>query len=167
MTNTSGILNYPEAHFDMVRLGLGLYGFANDPATTSKLLNVISLKSIVSQIHQIGKNESVGYNMGHVASKELRTATVPLGHADGFYRSLGQGKVYVSVKGQKAPVIGKVCMDILMVDVTDIPCEEGDEVIIFDSQEQILEIARQANTISYEILTAFSERIKRVVLNFL
>ena len=163
MTNTSGILNYPEAHFDMVRLGLGLYGFANDLTTTSKLHNVISLKSIVSQIHQIGKNESVGYNMGHVASKELRTATVPLGHADGFYRSLGQGKVFVSVNGQKAPVIGNVCMDMIMVDITDITCEEGDEVIIFDSQEQILEIAKQANTISYEILTAFSERIKRVV----
>ena len=163
MTNTSGILNYPEAHFDMVRLGLGLYGFSNDPATTSKLQNVISLISIISQIHQIGKNESVGYNMGHIASKELRTATVPLGHADGFSRSLGHGKVFVSVNGQKAPVLGNVCMDMIMVDVTDIPCEEGDEVIIFDSQEQILEIAKQANTISYEILTAFSERIKRVV----
>ena len=163
MTNTSGILNYPEAHFDMVRLGLGLYGFANDPAITSKLQNVLSLKSIVSQVHQIDKNESVGYNRGHIALKKLRTATVPLGHADGFFRSLGQGKVFVSVNGQKAPVIGNVCMDMIMVDVTDISCEEGDEVIIFDSQQQILEIAKQANTISYEILTAFSERIKRVV----
>ena len=93
----------------------------------------------------------------------MRTATVPLGHADGFFRSLGQGKVFVSVNGHKAPVIGNVCMDMIMVDVTDIPCEEGDEIIVFDSQQEILEIAKQANTISYEILTAFSERIKRKV----
>jgi len=162
MTNTSGIINFPEAHFDMVRLGIGLYGFANDDTITSKLKNVMSLKSIISQIHQIGKNESVGYNRGFFAPREIRTATIPLGHADGLYRSLGQGKIFVSVNGLKAPIIGNVCMDMIMIDVTDIPCEEGDEVIIFDSQNDILEMARQANTISYEILTSFSERIKRV-----
>ena len=162
MTNTSGILNFPEAHFDMVRLGIGLYGFANDDIITSQLKNVMSLKSLISQIHQIEKNESVGYNRGYFAPKEIRTATVPLGHADGLFRSLGQGRIFVSVNGLKAPIIGNVCMDMIMIDVTDIPCEEGDEVIIFDSQNDILEMARQANTISYEILTSFSERIKRV-----
>ena len=162
MTNTSGILNFPEGHFDMVRLGIGLYGFANDSKTTSRLQNVMRLKSVISQIHHIEKNESVGYNRGFFASHEMKTATIPLGHADGFFRSLGQGKVFVSVNGQKAPVIGNVCMDMIMIDITGISCEEGDEVIIFDNQKQILEIARQANTISYEILTTFSERIKRI-----
>ena len=164
MTNTSGILNFPEAHFDMVRLGIGLYGFANDDIITSKLKNVMSLKSLISQIHHIEKNESVGYNRGFFAPRDIRTATIPLGHADGLYRSLGQGKIFVSVNGLKAPIIGNVCMDMIMIDVTDIPCEEGDEVIIFDSQNDILEMARQANTISYEILTSFSERIKRVAV---
>jgi len=162
MTNTSGILNFPEAHFDMVRLGIGLYGFANDLKTTSKLKNVMSLKSLISQIHHVEENESVGYNRGFFAPGEIITATVPLGHADGFFRSLGQGKVFVSINGQKAPIIGNVCMDMIMIDITGISCEEGDEVIIFDNQKQILEMARQANTISYEILTTFSERIKRI-----
>ena len=164
MTNTSGILNFPEAHFDMVRLGIELYGFANDPKTTSELKNVMSLKSIISQIHQVEESESVGYNRGYFAQGEIRTATLPIGHADGLFRSLGQGKVFVLVKGQEAPIIGNVCMDMIMIDITGISCEEGDEVIIFDSQKQILEMARQANTISYEILTAFSERIKRITI---
>jgi alanine racemase len=164
MTNTSGILNFPEAHFDMVRLGIGLYGFANDLETTLELKNVISLKSLISQIHHVEENESVGYNRGFLASEEIKTATVPIGHADGLFRSLGQGKVFVSVNGQKAPIIGNVCMDMIMIDITGISCEEGDEVIIFDTQKQVLEMARQANTISYEILTTFSERIKRVAI---
>ncbi len=162
MSNTSGILNYPEAHFDMVRLGLGLYGFTNDIQANLKLKNVLSLKSVISQIHEIEENESVGYNRGFISSKTTRTATIPLGHADGFFRSLGQGKVFVKVNGHKAPVIGNVCMDMIMIDVSDIICKEGDAVIIFDSQQEILEIAFQANTISYEILTAFGNRIKRV-----
>ena len=92
----------------------------------------------------------------------MKTATIPLGHADGFFRSLGQGKVFVKINGLKAPVIGNVCMDMIMIDVSDINCEEGDEVIIFDTQKEVLEMAFQAKTISYEILTSFSSRIKRV-----
>jgi alanine racemase len=162
MSNTSGILNYPEAHFDMVRLGLGLYGFSNDQEVNSNLKNVISLKSVISQIHEIDKNESVGYNHGFIAKKHMRTATIPLGHADGFFRCLGQGKVFVKINGKKAPIIGNICMDMVMIDVTDMSCEEGDEVVIFDSQQEILELAFQAETISYEILTAFGSRIKRM-----
>lgn len=164
MSNTSGILNYPEAHFDMVRLGLGLYGFANDSLVNSKLKNVLTLKSVISQIHKIDKNESVGYNRGFISSNKMITATIPLGHADGFFRSLGQGKVFVKINGLKAPVIGNVCMDMIMIDITEIPCEEGDEVIIFDNQQDILEMASQANTISYEILTTFGNRIKRIAI---
>ncbi len=164
MSNTSGILNYPEAHFDMVRLGLGLYGFANDNLINSKLKNVLTLKSVISQIHEIEKNQSVGYNRGFISNNKMRTATIPLGHADGFFRSLGQGKVFVKINGFKAPVIGNVCMDMIMVDVSDIPCQEGDQVIIFDNQDDILEMASQAHTISYEILTSFGNRIKRIAI---
>ena len=162
MSNTSGILNYPEAHFDMIRLGLGLFGFTNDPKLNSKLKNVLTLKTVISQIHIIDKNESVGYNRGFISSKEIRSATLPIGHADGFFRSFGQGKISVNVNGHKAPVIGNVCMDMVMIDVTDIECKEGDEVIIFDSQEDILKLATAADTISYEILTSFTSRIKRI-----
>lgn len=164
MTNTSGILKYPEAHFDMVRLGLGLYGFTNDVSLNSKLKNVLSLKSVVSQIHEVKKNESVGYNRGFIAENAMKTATIPLGHADGFFRCLGQGKVFVKINGHKAPIIGNICMDMVMIDVTDIDCEEGDQVIIFDSRAEVLELAAKANTISYEVLTAFGERIKRLAL---
>lgn len=164
MSNTSGILNYPEAHFDMVRLGLGLYGFSNDRKLNSKLKNVISLKSVISQIHEIHENESVGYNRGLIAKDKMRTATIPIGHADGLFRSLGQGKIFVTVNKQKAPLIGNVCMDMIMIDVSDINCEEGDDVIIFNSQQEVLQMASQANTISYEILTAWSDRIKREVI---
>lgn len=161
MSNTSGILNYPNAHFDMVRLGLGLYGFSNDSVVNSKLKSVLTLTSVISQIHKVEKGESVGYNFGFKATKKMVTATIPLGHADGFFRSLGHGKVFVNINGHKAPIIGNICMDMIMVDVSGIVCSEGDKVIIFDKRSDILKIATSANTISYEILTALGSRIKR------
>lgn len=164
MTNTSGVLNYPEAHFDMVRVGLGLYGFANDASEDAKLRDVLSLKSVISQIHEVREGETVGYNMGHTAHAPLRTATIPIGHADGIFRSLGQKKISVTINGEKAPVIGNVCMDMIMADVTEISCEEGDEVVIFDGQEDIKKMANQAHTISYEILTALGPRIRRKII---
>lgn len=162
MSNTSGILNYPEAHFDMVRLGLGLFGFSNEPSLNSELKNVLSLKTVISQIHHIKTNENVGYNMGFISKREMTTATLPIGHADGFFRSFGQGNVLVTVNGHKAPIIGNVCMDMVMIDITGVSCEEGDPVIIFNSQDEILSLAHTAETISYEILTSFNSRIRRI-----
>ena len=164
MTNTSGVLNYPEAHFDMIRVGLGLYGFANDDSEDAKLRNVLSLKSVISQIHTVREGQTVGYNMGYTAKKPLRTATIPIGHADGIFRSLGQERISVGIKGKKAPVIGNICMDMIMADVSEIDCEEGDEVVLFDSREDILQMAKQANTISYEILTAIGPRVQRKIV---
>tara|TARA_R110002073_G_scaffold279026_1_gene443099 strand:- start:375794 stop:376900 length:1107 start_codon:yes stop_codon:yes gene_type:complete len=162
--NTSGIFNYAdEAQFDMVRVGIGLYGFANDIKNTEKLKNVINLKSIISQIHSIEKGETVGYNRAFKADHFIKTATIPVGHADGVHRALGNGKGYLTIHGKKAPIVGNVCMDMLMVDITAIDCKEGDEVIVFDSQKTINAFAKQSHTISYEILTAISQRIKRVV----
>jgi len=164
MTNTSGIINYPQAHFDMVRLGIGLYGFANDEKETLKLQNVLSLKSIISQINVVEKGESVGYNRAFKAPKYLKTATIPIGHADGISRRLGNGKGYVQIKNKKALIVGNVCMDMIMVNITDIDCKEGDEVIIFDNQKTVEELAMKADTISYEILTAISQRVNRKIV---
>jgi len=161
--NTSGVLNYPEAQFDMVRCGIGLYGFGNDTDYTKRLMNVTTLKSIISQIHSIKPNESVGYNRAFKSLETTKTATIPIGHADGIYRAFGNGKGYVTIKGKKAPIVGNVCMDMIMVNITHIDCKEGDEVIIFDNQETVVELANNINTIPYEILTALSSRIKRIV----
>ena len=162
MTNTSGILNFPEAHFDMVRLGIGIYGFANNPKETANLKNVVSLKTIISQIHTINPGESVGYNRAFQSSKPIRTATIAIGHADGIPRSFGNDKGFVTINNQKAPIIGNVCMDMMMVDVTDIVCKAGDKVVVFDNQQTVEFLAKQVNTISYELLTAISQRVKRV-----
>jgi alanine racemase len=163
MLNTSGILNYPEAQFDMVRAGIGLYGFGNNDVDTKMLQNVASLKSIISQIHHIKKGESVGYNKAFIADHTIKTATIPIGHADGIHRAFGNGKGYVTINGKKASIVGNVCMDMLMVNITGIDCNEGDEVVLFDNQKTVNELAKNINSISYEILTAISQRIKRIV----
>ena len=164
MTNTSGILNYPEAHFDMVRTGIGLYGFGNDKKYAKYLQPVASLKSIISQIHRIEKGESVGYNRAFVAKDFTTTATIPIGHADGISRKYGNGVGSVIINGKKAPIIGNVCMDMIMVDITGIRCDEGDEVIIFGEGQTAEELAQKIHTISYELLTAISQRVKRIFL---
>ncbi|GGG91515.1 hypothetical protein GCM10011416_05220 [Polaribacter pacificus] len=163
LLNTSGIINYPEAQFDMVRLGIGLYGFANDTETTRQLKNVLTLKSVISQIHLIEPDESVGYNRAYIATKPMRTATIPIGHADGFPRTFGNGVGGIYINKEYAPVVGNVCMDMIMVDVTHIECNEGDEIVVFDSQEKLEELAQKTNTISYELLTNLSPRIKRLL----
>ena len=161
--NTSGVLNYPEAQFDMVRVGIGLYGFGNNEADTKKLQNVASLKSVISHIHHIEKGASVGYNMAYIADRPTKTATIPIGHADGIHRAFGNGKGFVSIHGNRAYIVGNVCMDMLMVNITDIDCNEGDEVVFFNNQNTVNELAKNINSISYEILTAISQRVKRVV----
>ncbi len=163
--NTSGILNYPEAQFEMVRSGIGLYGYGNDKIFEEQLKPVASLKTIISQIHEIAPNESVGYNRAFTSKNYRRTATLPLGHADGIGRQYGNKRGHVNINGKSAPIIGNVCMDMIMIDVTDIDCEEGDEVLIFGPNKSAEDFAASANTISYEILTAISPRVKRVVTN--
>ncbi|MCX2678960.1 alanine racemase [Galbibacter sp. EGI 63066] len=163
--NTSGILNYADiAQFDMVRSGIGLYGFGNDEKYNPFLKPVVSLKSVISQIHEIEKGESVGYNRGFVAKSSMRTATVPLGHADGIGRQYGQGKSFLTVHGQKCPIVGNVCMDMLMIDVTNVACEEGDEILVFGQNPTASEFASWAGTISYELISAISQRVKREII---
>ncbi|PKP14776.1 MAG: alanine racemase, partial [Bacteroidetes bacterium HGW-Bacteroidetes-23] len=160
--NTSGISNYPQAQFDMVRLGIGLYGISNDANEQKFLGNVGTLKSIISQVRTIQAGESVGYGRRFVAEKETRIATIPIGYADGIRRSWGNGLGFVMINNQKATIVGSVCMDMLMVDVTSIPCIEGNEVIVLGENPSVTLMANQLNTIPYEILTGISQRVKRI-----
>lgn len=160
--NTSGISNFGESQYDMVRLGIGLYGISNDEKEQKYLENVSTLKSVISQIRTIEKGESVGYSRRFIAEKMTKIATIPIGYADGISRSWGNQVGYVSINNQKASILGSICMDMLMVDCTDIDCTEGDSVIIFGENPTVKEIAEKTHTIPYEILTSISQRVKRV-----
>ena len=160
--NTSGITNYPEAQYDMVRLGIGLYGISNDSEEQKELEIVGTLKSVISQIRTIDAGESVGYGRGFMASETTKIATIPIGYADGISRSWGHGVGYVLINNKKAKIIGSICMDMLMVNVTEIDCKEGNSVIIFGENPVVNFMAKQLNTIPYEILTSISQRVKRV-----
>jgi alanine racemase len=160
--NTSGISNFPQAQYDMVRLGIGLYGVSNDPEEQKFLENVGTLKSIISQIRAIKTGESIGYGRRFIAEKPTKIATIPIGYADGISRHWGNGLGFVTIDNQKATIVGSVCMDMLMVDISDINCKEGDSVIIFGESPSVSFIAEQLQTIPYEILTSISQRVKRV-----
>lgn len=163
LLNTSGVFNYPESQWDMVRTGIGLYGYSNDPETDPLLRPVSSLRTQISQIHKIEPGEWVGYNKGYRAPDYRITATLPIGHADGIGRQYGQGKGRVYIGGEPAPVIGNVCMDMTMVDITGISCKEGDEAIFFGDGISAEGFASKANTISYELLSGISQRVPRVI----
>jgi alanine racemase len=160
--NTSGISNFPQAQYDMVRLGIGLYGISNDDDEQKSLQNVGTLKSIISQIRTIDEGESVGYGRRFMATKTTKVATIPIGYADGISRHWGNGSGYVVIKNKKAPILGSVCMDMLMVDITEIDCKEGSEAIIFGENPTVNFMAKQLGTIPYEIMTSISQRVKRV-----
>jgi alanine racemase len=160
--NTSGIFNFPEYQFEMVRLGIGIYGVGNSEEEQISLENVSVLKSIISQIRTVNENESIGYNRKFLVQKQMKIATIPIGYADGIRRAWGNEKGYVMIHNQKATILGNICMDMLMVDVTSIPCEERDEVIIFGENPHVQEIASVCDTIPYEILTSISQRVKRI-----
>ncbi|NJM78422.1 MAG: bifunctional UDP-N-acetylmuramoyl-tripeptide:D-alanyl-D-alanine ligase/alanine racemase [Flavobacterium sp.] len=160
--NTSGIFNYAEKQFEMVRLGIGLYGVGNSALETKNLQNVSTLKSIISQIREVAKGESIGYSRKYMVQEKIRVATIPIGYADGIRRAWGNEKGYITINNQKAPILGNICMDMIMVNVTTINCNPGDEVIIFGESPTVVEIANATGTIPYEILTGISQRVKRV-----
>jgi alanine racemase len=162
LLNTSGISNFPEAQLDMVRLGIGLYGVSNDPQEQRFLENVGTLKSIISQLRVINEGESVGYGRRFIAQKKSMIATIPIGYADGISRHWGNGVGFVTINGQKATIVGSICMDMLMADVSEIDCHEGDQVVLFGENPTVSFIAEKLGTISYEILTSISQRVKRV-----
>lgn len=160
--NSGAISRFKQAHFDMVRLGIGMYGIGVDEAEEKKLLPVCTLKTCISQIKTIYPGETVSYNRSGAITRETRIAIIPIGYADGFNRKLSNGNGCVWIQGKQAKVIGSVCMDMCMVDVTDIDAYEGEEVIVFDDINKIKEMASAIGTISYEVLTSISTRVKKV-----
>ena len=160
--NSAGIIRFPEYHYDLVRLGIGLYGANTLPPTLEKPLSTVaSLETTIICIREIDEGEAVGYSRKGVAEVKSRIATLPLGYADGIDRRLGNGNLQVLVKGHTAPTIGNICMDAMMIDVTGIECEEGDTVEVFGNNISLQQIADTLNTIPYEILTSVSLRVKR------
>ena len=158
--NTAGIERFPEAQFDMVRLGIGLYGI--NPIDNSIIHNVSTLKTTILQIRDVPQDETVGYSrMGHL-TRPSRIAAIPIGYADGLNRHLGRGNAYCLVNGQRAPYVGNICMDVCMIDVTDIDCHEGDQAIIFGDDLPVTVLSDKLDTIPYEVLTSISARVKRV-----
>lgn len=160
--NTSGIFNYPEYQYDMVRLGIGLYGVGNSEAEQNQLLNVSQLKTVVLQVNKIEAEEAVGYGRRFVTEKPTHIATIPIGYADGMRRSYGNGVGEVFINGKNYPIIGSICMDMLMVNVGDDNVTEGDEVELFGNNILITDVAKKWNTIPYEVMTSISQRVKRV-----
>lgn len=160
--NSSGILHFPENQYDMVRLGIGMYGVSDVESIQKQLKNVVTFKTVISQITHIKKDETVSYGRSFKAEKASKIATIPVGYADGIRRSLGNGVGKVNVHGKLVPIVGRVCMDMLMLDVSNVECEEGDEVIIFGENPSISDLAKQMQTIPYEVLTSISSRVKRI-----
>lgn len=160
--NSAGISRFPEASFDMVRLGIGLYGVSGLTTDKEKLENVTVLKSVLAQIKQIKKGESVSYNRSFIAPKDMTIGIVSLGYADGLMRVLGNKNGRLWIKNQAAPIIGDICMDMCIVDLEGIRAHEGDDVIVFDGKHPVSAVAKSAGTIPYEILSRISRRVKRV-----
>ena len=160
--NTAGIINFTDYQYDMVRIGIGMIGISCVPQIEKQLQNVATFKTVISQISKVEKGDSIGYSRKYIAEKDTRIATIPIGYADGIPRLIGNKKGFVIIKGQKVPIVGNVCMDMLMADLGEIPTKEGDEVIIFNSCKTLEEFAEYCQTIPYEVLTSISRRVKRI-----
>lgn len=160
MDNSAGIEHFPERQLDMCRLGLGLYGI--DSRDNSVINNVCTLKTTILQIHAVPKDETVGYSRKGILTRDSLIAAIPIGYADGLDRGLGCGHCYCLVNGKKAPYVGNICMDVAMIDVTDIDCKEGDSVEIFGDNLPVTVLSDAIGTIPYEVLTSISGRVKRV-----
>jgi alanine racemase len=166
LCNSSAIARHPALHYDMVRLGLGLYGIESSRALQKQLRQVSTLKTTIAQVKNIPVGDTIGYGRRAVADTEMRTATICIGYADGYPRSLGNGKAHVLIHGKPAKITGTVCMDMCMVDITGIPeAKEGDEVIVFSPELPITQLAEWGGTIPYELMTGISQRVKRVYEN--
>ena len=160
--NSAGIERFPEYHHDMVRLGLGLYGIS--PVDDRLLHPISTLKSTILQIHDVPESETVGYSRRGQLVRPSRIASLSIGYADGLNRRLGNGLGYCLVNGHPAPYVGNICMDVCMIDVTDIPCQEGDSVEIFGPQLPVTQLAQWLDTIPYEVLTGISTRVRRIYI---
>jgi len=166
--NSAGISRFPGAQMDMVRLGIGLYGVGFDKGEQNRLRNVSTLKSTISQIKYVRAGDTIGYNRAGKLDRDSTIGIIPIGYADGLNRKLGNRKGRLFLHGIPVRIIGNICMDLCMVDITDIVekgdvnVQEGDEVIIFGDEYPLNTLAKDLGTIPYEILTSLSRRVKRV-----
>ncbi len=161
--NSSGISRFPQYQMDMVRLGIGMYGIDSTGLIQEKLETVHTLKSSISQIKTVAAKESIGYSRNAKAHRNMRTGTIGIGYADGLLRSAGNGNYSVMIRGKKAPIIGNICMDMCMVDLTELPdVEVGEEVLLFGAEMPVQELAKCLGTIPYEVFTNISSRVKRI-----
>ena len=158
--NSAGIERFTEYQMDMVRLGIGLYGVS--PSGMKGLRNVSTLKTTILQIQDVPAGDSIGYSRMSYVDRDSRIAIIPIGYADGLDRHLSNGGGEVLVNGHRCPIIGNICMDACMIDVTDIDAREGDTVFIFGDDLPVSEMADRLKTIPYEILTSISPRVKRI-----
>ena len=166
LSNSAATVRHHELQYDMVRIGLGLYGVDSSHQLHHKLKQISTLKTSIAQVRHIPAGDSIGYGHHTIAPHPMRIATISIGYADGYPRSLGNGKAHVLIHSKPAPTIGIICMDMCMVDITQIPeAREGDEAIIFGSELPVTILAQWAGTISYEIMTGISQRVKRIYVN--
>ncbi|MFT4062291.1 MAG: bifunctional UDP-N-acetylmuramoyl-tripeptide:D-alanyl-D-alanine ligase/alanine racemase [Edaphocola sp.] len=166
LANSTGITRHPELYYDMVRLGIGMYGVDSSGKIQGQLQHIATLKTTIAQIKDLPAGETVGYSRKGILEAASRIATVSIGYADGYFRDFGNGNAYMLVNGQKAPVIGSVCMDMCMLNITGIDnVRVGDEVVVFGSELPVAQLASWAKTIPYEIMTGISQRVNRIYLN--
>lgn len=166
LCNTAGIARHPELHYEMVRLGLGLYGIDSGAVLSDELQQISTLKTTIAQIKEIPAGDTIGYGRKGGGQAALRIATISIGYADGYPRALGHGRAHVLIQGRPAPLVGVVCMDMCMVDISHIPeAAEGDEVIVWSPELPLTQLAQWAETIPYEMMTGISQRVKRVYVN--
>ncbi len=164
LLNSSGIAGYSQAQFDMVRIGIGMVGISSDPEIQKRLRGAVTFKTVISQISKVEKSQSVGYNRRFRPENDTHIATLPVGYADGIPRLIGNGRGFAAVRGQLFPIVGSVCMDMLMIDIGNFPAKEGEEVIIFNSFPSLIDFANYCQTIPYEVLTSISRRVKRIYI---
>jgi alanine racemase len=162
LSNSGAVHRHPGLQYDMIRLGIGLYGVDSDSGMQQQLQQVATLQSSISQIKKLKAGDSVGYSRKAIAEKDMTIAVVRIGYADGYPRILSNGAGKMLVNGMLAPVVGSICMDMTMLDITDIPASEGDPVIVFGEGLPVSLLANWAQTIPYEILTGISQRVRRV-----
>ena len=162
LLNSEGIANFPSAQFDMVRLGIGLFGMSSNAEFAKRLKPVIEWTSSISQMKWVQKGESIGYGQSFVAPKDMHIATIPIGYADGFKRSLSNGKGCVYIHGVSCPVVGRVCMDMIMVDLGELQVDNKTSVEIIGEHQSLSDFAKACDTIGYEVLTSISPRVHRI-----
>lgn len=162
IANSAAIIRFPRSQYDMVRLGIGMYGIGVNEQEQKKLRYVHRLKTILTLTREIKKGDSVGYNRNYIAKEDKTIGVIPIGYADGLNRKRGNEKGKVWINGFLAPIIGNICMDMCMIDITNIECKEGDEVVIFGEEYSVNNIAKELDTIAYEVFTTISSRVKRI-----